>query len=97
MNVALSFCGLCALLLLGKVLRTRITLLQRLYLPSSVIGGLLGLAILTAVGRLIGPGWASDWTVGWGAVPSFLINVVLIIVLNFSKTIKGHNERPDKS
>ena len=41
--VVTSFCGLCVLLVLGKVLRTLVPLLQRLYLPASVIGGLLGL------------------------------------------------------
>ena len=44
--VVTSFCGLCVLLVLGKVLRTLVPLLQRLYLPASVIGGLLGLLCL---------------------------------------------------
>ena len=43
MDIVLSFCSLCFLLILGKVCRLKIALLQRLYLPSSVIGGLIGL------------------------------------------------------
>lgn len=42
MDAIISFCGLCTLLVIGKALRTAIPLLQRLYLPSSVIGGLVG-------------------------------------------------------
>ncbi|MEZ8093920.1 sodium:glutamate symporter [Photobacterium swingsii] len=36
------------LLILGKVLRVHITLLQRMYLPSAVIAGILGLALGSA-------------------------------------------------
>ncbi len=76
MTMALSFCGLCGLLLLGKLLRTRIALLQRLYLPASLIGGVLGLVVLTAGRQAWGADWGAEWTAGWGAVPAFLINVV---------------------
>ena len=40
----MSFCGLCALLALGKLLRVKLRLLQRLYLPSSVIGEVSAIA-----------------------------------------------------
>ena len=42
-TVVMSFCGLCLLLILGKLVRTAVPLFQRLYLPASVIGGLIGL------------------------------------------------------
>jgi len=72
MNVVLSFCGLCILIALGKFLRVKVGFLQRLYLPSSVIGGLLGLIVLQVFGEWIPPGW----TAGWSKLPGILINVV---------------------
>jgi len=68
----MSFCGLCLLIVLGKCLRVKVRLLQKLYLPSSVIGGLLGLIILQMFGQWI-PG---EWTAGWNRLPGILINVV---------------------
>lgn len=68
----MSFCGLCLLLALGKLLRVRVRFFQRLYLPSSVIGGLLGLIVLQTCGKWISPGW----TAGWTKLPGLLINVV---------------------
>ncbi len=72
MNFIMMFCGLCLLLVVGKFLRVKIPLLQKLYLPSSVIGGILGLIILTIWGDVIPPGWYA----GWSKVPGFLINIV---------------------
>ena len=72
MKVMVSFGGLCVLLALGKLLRVRIKWIQRLYLPSSVIGGLLGLVILQTLGGSI-PGY---WTAGWNKLPGLLINIV---------------------
>jgi ESS family glutamate:Na+ symporter len=72
MNIIMSFSFLCLLLVAGKFLRVKIKLLQRLYLPSSVIGGILGLTILTVFKNDI----PSGWTVGWSALPGFLINIV---------------------
>ena len=72
MTAMASFCGLCVLLALGKLLRVRVKLFQKLYLPSSVIGGLLGLAVLHTCGF-----WLPDsWTAGWNKLPGLLINVV---------------------
>ena len=71
--VVMSFCGLCLLLVLGKLIRTAVPLLQRLYLPASVIGGILGLVWLnTPLGREASP----DWHLNWNALPGFLINIV---------------------
>ena len=44
--VIFSFTGLSILLLLGKYIRVKIKLFQKLFIPSSVIGGLLGLIIV---------------------------------------------------
>ena len=49
------FISLCGLLVAGKFVRLRIPLLQRLYLPSSVIGGAIGLAVISALGDKIDP------------------------------------------
>ena len=51
MTAVMSFCGLCLLLVLGKAVRTAVPLLQRLYLPASVIGGLIGLVWIHTFGR----------------------------------------------
>ena len=72
MSAVISFCGLCLLLVTGKFLRVKIKLLQKLYLPSSVIGGVLGLIILTVFRNYI----PSDWISGWSKLPGFLINIV---------------------
>ena len=72
MIVVMSFCGLCLLLIVGKILRMHVPLFQKLYLPSSVIGGGVGLLLISVFGKQI-PG---NWTAGWGQIPSFLINVV---------------------
>jgi len=86
-----SFIGLCLLLLVGHLLRSRIRLLQKLYLPSCVIGGLLGLVAIQAMGALAGVAnpdhWLGqcflsvhaaipNWTAGWGKLPGILVNVV---------------------
>jgi ESS family glutamate:Na+ symporter len=46
--------------------------MQKLYLPSSVIGGLIGLVIVQVIGHEATGGW----TAGWGKLPGLLINVV---------------------
>lgn len=72
MNIVTSFAGLSILLVIGKILRVKIKLLQRLYIPTSVIGGILGLIILQLFGNFI----PSGWTAGWTELPGFLINIV---------------------
>ena len=47
------FCVLSLLLILGKGVRVMFPLLQRLYLPSSVIGGILGLTVISCCGEII--------------------------------------------
>jgi ESS family glutamate:Na+ symporter len=72
MTVILSFCGLCLLLAAGKLLRAKVKLFQWLYLPSSIIAGLLGLLIIQLGGGHIPAGL----TAGWGKLPGLLINIV---------------------
>lgn len=67
----MSFSGLCCLLVLGKFLRVRLKVLRTLYIPSSVIAGLIGLLLLN-----IFPDFFQPWTAGWGKLPGFLINIV---------------------
>lgn len=84
MDSVVIFTILCSLLVIGKFLRVRTPLLQRLYLPSSVIGGLVGLIVLTALGRQV-PTGISD---GMRAVPGFLISVIFAALFLGAKTPK---------
>lgn len=68
----LSFVILCCTLVLGHILRIKIRLFQRLYLPSCVIGGLFALLIL----QFVPENTTQSWTEGWSKLPGFLINIV---------------------
>lgn len=72
MIAVVIFTVLSVLLILGKALRISIPFLQRLYLPSSVIGGLLGLAILTACPAALPAGTVSAMR----ELPGFFINII---------------------
>ena len=72
MDIVTSFAGLSILIVAGKYLRVKIKLLQRLYIPTSVISGILGLLIL----QIWGNGIPAGWTAGWTKLPGFLINIV---------------------
>ena len=72
MAIVLSFASLCILLVIGKVLRVKIKVLQRLYLPAAVIGGLIGLIIIQLTGDVMPAGV----TAGWNKLPGFLINII---------------------
>ena len=72
MDAVIVFSILSVLLVAGKLLRVRLPFLQRLYLPSSVIGGLIGLAVFTALGDRM-PG---EWIGAMRKMPGFLINVI---------------------
>ncbi len=80
----ISFVALCVLLGVGHVLRSRIKLLGRLYLPSCVVGGLLGLVVIQLCSSLDGIDIAfhrinilfAAWSGPWEELPGFLINVV---------------------
>lgn len=62
-----SFCWLCFLLVLGKFLRLYVWIFQKLYLPASVIGGLLGLIVLQVahVNKDVSEFIAVNFTRGW--------------------------------
>ncbi len=66
----LSFGCLCVLLGLGYWLRRKLVFLQRLYLPASVIAGLLGLLIFQLADV------PADVSAGWSTLPGLLINIV---------------------
>ena len=72
MNAVIIFCLLSVLLVLGKLLRMALPILQRLYLPSSVVGGLVGLVLISVFREYI----PNDWIGGMKQLPGFLINVV---------------------
>ena len=66
------FCLLAVLLVVGKILRVLIPLLQRCYLPSSVIGGVIGLTVFQCFPGLI----PSECVAAIGTIPGFMINIV---------------------
>ena len=72
MNAVVIFITLSILLVAGKILRVQIPLLQKLYLPSSVVGGLLGLSLVSAFGGVLPDGVVDDMR----QLPGFLINVI---------------------
>ena len=76
MNAVIVFTILSLLLVAGKVLRVRFSFLQRLYLPSSVVGGLLGLAVVTALGDRA----PTEITDSMRAIPGFMINVIFATI-----------------
>jgi len=72
MTAVLVFCTLSLFLVLGKVLRVFIPLLQKLYLPSSIIGGAVALTLFKCFPGLM----PADALTAIGKLPGFLINVV---------------------
>ena len=72
MTAVVIFCILCVFLVVGKCLRVAVPLLQRLYLPSSVIGGVFGLILIQCFPSL----FPADITGPMSRLPGFLINVV---------------------
>lgn len=66
-SVVASFCWLCFLLILGKLMRLYCWCFQKLYLPASVIGGVTGLVLIqllglnTAVSEFV----KANFTRGW--------------------------------
>lgn len=72
MNIVLPFSALCMLLVAGMFLRVKIRLFQTLYLPASIIAGILGLVVLQCLGSKL----PVETSIGWNKLPGFLINIV---------------------
>ena len=72
MTAIILFCILSLFLVAGKVLRVGVPLLQKLYLPSSVIGGLAGLLVIQCFPTLI----PKDIVTTMSRLPGFLINII---------------------
>ena len=76
MTAVITFTTLCLLLVVGKILRVQIPILQRLYLPSSVIGGLIGLVLFSSCGNLFPP----ELKATIAKCPGFLINMIFATI-----------------
>ncbi len=71
----LSFGFLSSILLLGVLLRKKVTLFQQLYLPASIISGLIALIIIQVL-EDYHPALTRNLTLGWMDLPGLLINIV---------------------
>ena len=72
MTAVVIFAILSILLVAGKILRVQIPLLQKLYLPSSIVGGLLGLLLVSCFREHV----PEELTDEMRRMPGFLINVI---------------------
>jgi glutamate:Na+ symporter, ESS family len=88
----LSFCVLCLLIGVAYVLCSKIAIIQKMFLPTSVVAGLLGL-ILVQVCLKADVSFYSEVFAPWSKFPSMLINVVFAclflgaVVPNLSKMV----------
>lgn len=71
-----SFIALCMLLAVGKLIRVKVKFVQRLYLPSAIIAGVIGLVSVQTLNHFGFEKFTAEWTNGWGSLPGFLINIV---------------------
>lgn len=72
MTAVIIFAILSVLLVAGKILRVQVPLLQKLYLPSSIVGGLLGLLLVTSFREHVPDALTDEMR----RMPGFLINVI---------------------
>ena len=70
-----SFGLLSGFLLVGLILRCKVRLIEKVYLPASVVGGILGFVALQLIGKN-NVALNNDIIAGWSELPSILINVV---------------------
>jgi ESS family glutamate:Na+ symporter len=70
------FIALCMLLAIGKLIRVKVKFVQKLYLPSAIVAGVLGLISVQTLNHLGFQKNVAEWTSGWGSIPGFLINIV---------------------
>ncbi|MBR7140206.1 MAG: sodium:glutamate symporter [Lentisphaeria bacterium] len=66
------FCLLSLLLFAGKIIRVALPVLQRCYLPSSVIGGVIGLGLFQCFPQFFKPEMIQTVS----KIPGFMINIV---------------------
>jgi len=81
-----SFSGISLLLLIGKYLRTQVKFFQRIFLPSSVLAGLVGLIIIQLLLKFNGSPQLDEVINIYTRAPGFLINIVFA-TLFLGKTI----------
>ena len=75
-TIVYSLSGLSILLLIGKYLRVKIGFFQRIFLPSSVIAGLLGLIFMQYMSNSGNAETIDSMKNVWSKSPGFLINIV---------------------
>ena len=71
----ISFGILAGLLMVGVMVRRKVKWVQRLFLPASVVGGLIGLLVWQGL-RYSDISVHPALTAGWNTLPGLLINVV---------------------
>ncbi|MFC1558725.1 sodium/glutamate symporter [candidate division KSB1 bacterium] len=86
--IIFSFAGLSILLLLGKYIRVKIKFFQKLFIPSSVIGGLIGLVAVQILLSFYPSLMLNDVIGVWRTAPGFLISIVFA-TLFLGKRIPG--------
>jgi len=75
MDTIISFCFISLFVYIGSLLRMHVKIFHKLYLPSSVIAGILALIVIQST-KAIGAPLPGNWTAGWSTAPGFLINIV---------------------
>jgi ESS family glutamate:Na+ symporter len=76
-RLMIDFCWLCVLLLLGKWVRVRFVIFQKLFLPASIIAGFIGLILGPSIfGKYLFSVIPPAMINSWSYLPGRLINVV---------------------
>ena len=78
MDFVVSLGGLCVALLIGQVLRAKVPILQKLFLPASVIGGFLALALGPYGADFLPDGLPEQWATIPGVLISFVFAALFI-------------------
>jgi len=90
-NAFAAFIAVGILILVGKWIRRRLAFLRRLFLPSSIIAGLLALLLgPQGIGRIPGVNgiWTEEILEVWSKLPGILISVVFA-ALFLGKSLPG--------
>ena len=78
MDFVVSLGGLCVALLVGQLLRAKVRILQRLFLPASVIGGFCALALGPYGVGLLPTALTEQWAIIPGVLISFVFAALFI-------------------